>query len=46
MKIVPATRPKQSREASMQMLRDAGVTSPVALLGIRGYYRDSMGAAG
>ena len=46
MKIVPATRPKQTREASMQMLRDAGVTSPVALLGIRGYYRDSMGAAG
>jgi len=44
--ILPAGRPRLSRSAVEQMLRRKKVTATVAILGIRGYYRDSMGAPG
>lgn len=44
--IVPLTRPELSHGLAMTLLKDAGVTEPVAVLGRRGYYRDTMGAPG
>ena len=41
--IVPTTRPEMGRHAAEQLLFSAGVTSEVALLGRRGYYRNTMG---
>lgn len=43
--IVPNSRPQQKREASELLLRKAGIIDSVALLGIRGYYFDTMGDA-
>lgn len=43
--MVPGTRPKQSREATERLLRTAGVKDKVALVGIRGYYKN-MGVPG
>jgi lysozyme len=47
MSIVPAKRPELNRESVEQFLRDKGVglTKP-ALVGRRGYYRDTMGRPG
>jgi lysozyme len=47
MTIVPSSRPQQPREKTEDLLGQAGVdlTTP-ALLGVRGYYRDTMGEAG
>jgi lysozyme len=46
MPILPQSRPQQKREISEKMIRSAGVTDQVVLLGIRGYYLDSMGEKG
>lgn len=48
MPIVPKSRPKQTREETTAILTDHGVGSQggVALLGVRGYYADSMGVKG
>ncbi len=46
MTIAPPSPPRQTLDRTMQMLRAAGVQAPVALLGIRGYYRDTMGEPG
>lgn len=45
--IVPARRPQWSRDRVREHLRAQGVLDGrVALLGVRGYYRDSMGVVG
>lgn len=43
---MPPARPAWPREKVAQLLGAAGVTHPVALLGSRGYYRDTMGKPG
>jgi len=44
MKIVPPSRPAQKRAVTENLLRKAGLQDPlVALVGIRGYYLDTMG---
>lgn len=40
----PKARPQQSRDQTEKLI--AQVNSPVVLLGVRGYYRDSMGKPG
>lgn len=46
-KIVPAARPEMARAAAEALLKAGGVDlSKPALLGRRGYYRDSMGEVG
>lgn len=45
-KIVPPTKPKQGENATRALLVAAGVTADVALVGVRGYYRDTMGEEG
>jgi len=44
--IVPASRPQQKREITERYLLKAGVKDSVALLGVRGYYLNTMGARG
>lgn len=49
--MIPASTPKLSRDALDTRLQKAGYTRklarhPLLLIGIRGYYRDSMGAVG
>lgn len=44
--MVPTSRPQQKREATERMLKKAGVADSVALVGIRGYYLDTMGEKG
>lgn len=44
--ILPSSRPQQKREVSEKILAKAGVKDAVALLGVRGYYLNSMGKAG
>ncbi len=44
--ILPPKRPQQPREKTVRMLLDAGMgqyDDKVVLLGVRGYYRDTMG---
>lgn len=41
--IVPALRPQQTLEKTLEILRSKGVTDQVAILGIRGYFEDTMG---
>jgi hypothetical protein len=43
--VVPSSRPQISRAEATKLLAAYGVTPP-ALLGIRGYYRDTMGKKG
>jgi lysozyme len=43
MAIKPPKTPQQSRKDTERLLRKAGVTDKVALVGIRGYYKNSMG---
>ena len=45
-KIVPSSRPKQERAESLKQLSKAGVRDKVALIGVRGYYLNTMGKAG
>lgn len=44
--MIPASRPQQKKEATLKLLIKAGVKDHVALVGIRGYYLDSMGEKG
>ena len=46
MSLIPASRPLQNRGLTVAMIKAAGVTDLVAVLAIRGYYLDSMGAKG
>lgn len=46
MKILPPNRPLLPRAKTASFLADAGVREAVALVGLRGYYRDTMGAPG
>lgn len=46
MSIVPPSRPQLSRVDAESALRTYGVRESVALLGVRGYYRDTMGKPG
>lgn len=50
MTILPPRRPLQDREETLRLLREHGVytgaLTTVALLGVRGYYRDTMGERG
>lgn len=43
---LPSGRPRLERNAVEQILHTAKVTASVAIVGIRGYYRDSMGKPG
>lgn len=43
---IPSKRPAWPREKVAFALGRAGVTAPVALLGVRGYFRDTLGAPG
>lgn len=44
--MIPKNRPQQKRADTERQLKAAGVSDPVCLVGVRGYYRDSMGAVG
>lgn len=44
--ILPSGRPRLERNAIDQILHTAKVTDAVAIVGIRGYYRDTMGRPG
>jgi lysozyme len=44
--MIPQSRPQQKREFSEKYLRKAGVTDQLALLGVRGYFKDTMGEIG
>lgn len=44
--ILPSGRPRLDRNAVEQILHANKVTAAVAIVSIRGYYRDSMGTAG
>ena len=44
--LLPPQRPLQSRAQSTVLLAAHGIAEPVALLGVRGYFLDSLGAAG
>ncbi len=47
MSILPPSRPAQKRAVTENLLRKAGLQDPpVALVGIRGYYLDTMGEPG
>lgn len=46
MSIKPPNRPLQDRLKTLEILAAHGVTDLVALLGMRGYYRDSLGIPG
>lgn len=47
-KVIPATRPKQDEEKTRAIIAKHGIprTVDVVLVGIRGYYRDTMGKPG
>lgn len=42
--ILPPYRPMQPREVTAALLGDRGVRTALALVGVRGYFRDTMGA--
>jgi len=44
--MIPKDRPRIERKTTEQLLRLRKVSDPVCLVGIRGYYRDTMGAVG
>jgi hypothetical protein len=44
--MIPRNRPRIERKTTEQLLRLRKVSDQVCLVGIRGYYRDSMGAKG
>jgi lysozyme len=41
--MLPPSRPKMSESEARKILRQAGVTDPVAVIGRRGYYLQTMG---
>lgn len=44
--LLPKSAPKQTEAATRYILRTQGVEDPICLLGVRGYYKDSMGKPG
>lgn len=44
--LLPPHRPQQPREESARILVAAGITQPVCLLGVRGYFFQTMGDPG
>lgn len=44
--IVPTARPQWPQDRVLDLLVNASVADPVALVGVRGYYRDTMGVRG
>jgi lysozyme len=44
--MLPPSRPQQAKSKTQALLTKARVDDAVALVGIRGYYRDSMGEVG
>jgi len=47
MSMVPGSTPQQKLDASQKLLKDHGAdTSKLCILGVRGYYKDSMGEPG
>ena len=44
--MVPNSRPQQAKEKTLAMVIKSGIVDRVALVGIRGYYRDTMGDKG
>ena len=44
--MLPPSRPQQAKSKTQALLTKARVDDAVALVGIRGYYRDSMGVLG
>jgi lysozyme len=44
--ILPPARPRLTADAVSKLLAHHGVTEAVAMLGVRGYYRDTMGVPG
>ena len=44
--MLPPSRPQQAKSKTQALLAKARVDDAVALVGIRGYYRDTMGVAG
>jgi lysozyme len=44
--MIPKSTPKQSKEKSLSMIKKAGITANVVLLGIRGYYSETFPPAG
>ena len=44
--MLPAARPQQAKSKTQALLTKARVGDEVALVGIRGYYRDTMGVPG
>ena len=44
--MLPPSRPQQAKSKTQALLTKARVDDAVALVGIRGYYRDSMGVPG
>jgi hypothetical protein len=44
--ILPPSRPQITSEEARKLILQSGAADPVALLGIRGYYRDTMGVVG
>ena len=41
--MLPRSRPNQSKDTTEKLLRKAGVTAKVALVGVRGYYKNTLG---
>lgn len=46
MSLLPAATPRASLTRVSQAIAAAGITEAVSLLGVRGYYRDTMGVPG
>jgi lysozyme len=44
--ILPPAKPRLTANAIRKLLANHGVTEAVAMLGVRGYYRDTMGVPG
>lgn len=44
--MIPSARPQQAKSKTQALLTKARVADEVALVGIRGYYRDTMGEVG
>lgn len=44
--IIPNSRPQQARDKSLAILQAHGIADAFGLIGVRGYYRDTMGVPG
>lgn len=44
--MIPKSRPQQKKSVTRNALKKAGIDTGVSIVGIRGYYRDTMGEVG